>query len=501
MKLKHLIHTIAVGSLLVTSGCTKDFAEINSNPLIITRDVVTPALLFPQVQKGFTFEILNHGVISEYSGYYKNGASGNIFQQRDWANPHNTFFRNYLINISEVIRLTANNPLQKNMNSQARITKALIYQVLTDLYGDLPYTEALKSIEETILQPKYDTQEFIYTSLLNEVKEATEALENNSAQLSFGTADLWLKGNVDNWRRFGNSLRLRMAMRIRYANPTLAAQHINDVITKPLMTANTHNVALATLNDGNSGNVNTFYTRNSTSPNLMVVSFTLTDNLKKLNDPRLPLFAREALVPEAGYRGVPLQVGPGQSERYQNDSTARMQTTFLQQVFTIVVMNAAEVTLFRAEAANAGITSENAQAMFETGIQLAMSQYGVSSGNITTYLASPSGILSGTEEERMEQIIVQKWLATYYNTFEGYAEFRRTGYPRIWTGSNLGDTNGQIPRRLTYPIAESLRNGVNYAEAVSRLNGGDVLTAKIWWDKKPGVPFAHPRQGMFPPEF
>lgn len=501
MKIKHLIHTIAVGSLLVTSGCTKDFADINNNPLVITRDVVSPGLLFAQVQKNFSFEVLNHGIISEYAGYYKNGASGNIFQQRDWANPHNNLFRNNLINLAEVVRLTESNPLQKNMNSQARIAKAMIYQVLTDLYGDVPYTEALKSIEETILQPKYDTQEFIYTSLLNEVKEATEALENNSAQISFGTSDLWLKGNVDNWRRFGNSLRLRLAMRIRYANPTLAAQHINEVITQPLMTANTHNVALATLNDGNASNVNPFFTRNSTSPNAMILSFTVTDNLKSLSDPRLPLFARPAAIAEAGYRGVPLQLAPGQGDRYSTDSTARMQTTFLQQVINVVIMNAAEVALFRAEAANAGITNEDEQALFESGIRLAMTQYGVAAGDINNYVASAAGILAGTEEERMEQIIVQKWLATYYNTYEGYAEFRRTGYPRIWIGGNLGDTNGQIPRRLTYPIAESLRNGVNHAEAVSRLVGGDVLTAKIWWDKKPGVPFAHPRQGQYPPEF
>ncbi len=500
MKIKHLIYSIVVGSLLILSGCTKNFADINNNPLVITRDVVSPGLLFSQVQKSFAFEMINHSIIMEYAGYYKNPASGNIFQQRDWSNPHNTFFRNYLINLSETVRLTQDNPLQKNMNAQARITRALIYQALTDMYGDLPYTEALKSIEESILQPKYDTQEFIYTSLLNDVKDATAALVNDNDQFSFGTSDLWLKANVDNWRRFGNSLRLRLAMRIRYANATLAAQHINEVIAQPLMTTNAHNAVIASLNDGNASNVNPLFTRNSTQPGSMIMSFTTVDNLKRLSDPRLPLFARTANGAGIGYRGVPLQLVQGQGDRYLADSISRMQTTFLQQVINMVVMNASEVFLLRAEAAQAAITSENAQQLFQDGIRQAMAQYNVATTDINNYLASPSGQLAGTDEQKLEQIAVQKWLATYYNSFEAWAEFRRTGYPRIWTGGTMGDTEGNIPRRLTYPIAEELRNKDNYLEAVNRLTGGNTLMARVWWDKKPGTPFAHPRQGMFPPE-
>lgn len=501
MRIKHLIHTLVLGGLLMAGGCTKDFKEINTNPTLITGDVIQPGLLFSQAIKGVVFEIPAQGLIADYSGYYKNPSAGNIFLERDWGNPYNTFFRSYLINMAEVIRLTASDPLKANQNAIARISKAMIYQMLTDCYGDLPYTEALNNVAQTILQPKYDTQEAIYTDLLKELKEAAAQLDNSSSQISFGNADLLLKGNADAWRRFANSLRLRMAMRIRYANPTLAAQHISEVISQPLITTNSQNITLATLNDGNSANNNPFFTRNSTQPNNMLVSFTLTDNLKKLNDPRMSILARQANSPIAGYRGVPLQLGPTQQERYATDSVSRMAVSFLQPVYTIVVMNAAEVYFLRAEAALANLSNEDEQTMFTEGIKAAMSQYGVAGSDINNYVASASGILAGTEEEKLEQIIVQKWLGIYYNTYEAWAEFRRTGYPRIWTGETLGDTEGNIPRRLTYPVAELLRNETNVKEAISRLSKGNTLMSKVWWDKKAGLPMLHPRQGMYPPEF
>jgi len=491
---------IATIGLAAIFSCTKDFQEINTNPTLVTEEKAQPALLFTSAVKGAVFELPAQGLLSDYAGYYKNPAAGNIFLERDWGNPYNSYYRNYLINIAEVMRLTEKDTMRSNQYAIARIVKAMLFQQLTDAYGDLPYFDAIQSVENVVVQPKYDTQETIYKDLLKELKEAAAQLSNSSTKLSFGNADLLLKGNVDAWKRFANSLRLRMAMRIRYADATLASLHINEVLSQPLISSNSQNVVLATVDDGNTANINGFYTRNRTQPNNMLVSFTLTDNLIRLNDPRLPILARPANSPIAGYRGAPLQLGPDQGSRYATDSVARMATSFLQPVYTIVVMNAAEIYLLRAEAALEGISSEDAQAMYAAGLQAAMSQYGVAAGDITTYLASSAGTLSGTSEEKLEQIIVQKWLAIYYNTHEGWAEFRRTGYPRIWTGSTLGDTNGNIPRRLTYPTAELLRNEVNVKEAIARLANGNTLMSKVWWDKKAGVPFAHPRQGMFPPE-
>ena len=112
----------------------------------------------------------------------------------------------------------------------ARIWKVWVFQELTDAYGDIPYSQAALSVDSVVNQPKYDTQEFIYADMLNELKEAVANLNPDPSLTSFGTADLLFSGSTDNWARLGNSLRLRLAMRIRYADPTLAQQNITDVI-------------------------------------------------------------------------------------------------------------------------------------------------------------------------------------------------------------------------------------------------------------------------------
>lgn len=495
------MYILAAGSMAF-SGCTKDFKEINTNPTVIGKDVVQPQLLFTSAIRGFVYQGQAHSLIADYAGYYKNPASGNIFLNRDWSNPYSTHYRSYLINLSEMMRLTEKDSLRRNQYHISRISRAMVFQQLTDCYGDVPYFDAVKNVENVIVQPRYDTQEAIYRDMLKELKESYDGLVSSPTQLSLGNADILLKGNVDGWKMLANSLRLRMAMRLRYVAPDLAKEHILDALTRQLITTNAQNVKLATLNDGNADNANSFYTRNTTSPNNMLVSFTVTDNLKRLSDPRLPLFARPANAPEAGYRGVPLnyELPANAPNPYQTDSVSRMAASFLQPVIDIVVMNAAEVFFLRAEAALAGISTENAEDMYRQGIQLAMVQQGVTNANVITYMSSAAATLAGTQEEKLEQIIVQKWLGIYYNIYEGWAEFRRTGYPRIWTGKLPGDTEGNVPRRLTYPIAEFLRNGPNVNEALARLTGGDKLTSRVWWDKKPGLPILHPKQGQVLPE-
>lgn len=499
MKSTKIIAACLIASIL-SGGCTKDFDNVNTDPTLITKDLMKPALLLTYVQKNSAFEVATQSIISEFSGYYTNPASGNIFLNRNFGDPFSSYYRDYLINITEAIRLTATDPTLQNQNAMSRIYKAWLFYQLTDAYGDIPYFEAVNDILELNTQPVYDSQDAIYKDIFKELKEAAAALSDDASQKSFGSADLLMGGDPDKWRRFANSLRLRLALRVRYADAALAQENISDVIAAPLIDDNSQNVLLQTLNDGNVQNLNEFYDKNTRQPGNMNVSFTVTDNLNHLNDPRLPVFAKIAPEAAAGYRGAPLQMLQNETQRYIEDSLSLMGDYFLQPVFDKILINASEVKFLRAEAALAGFTTEDPQALFEQGIQLAMEQYGVASGDISTYLASAAGTLTGTEEEQLEQIIVQKWLATYYNVNEGWAEFRRTGYPRIWTGNELGDTGGNIPRRLTYPVEEYFKNESNVTAAAGRIDGGDKLLGKVWWDKKAGLPALHPRQGMFPPE-
>jgi hypothetical protein len=225
----------------------------------------------------------------------------------------------------------------------------------------------------------------------------------------------------------------------------------------------------------------------------------MTDNLKNLSDPRLSVFAVPATDGVSGYRGRPIAI-TGNESVYTESSTAYLPYFFRQPAYSIVILNAAEVYFLKAEAGLAGLSSDDAQAMYTKGIQTSLQYYSVDQTASNNYTASAAGILSGTDEEKTEQIIVQKWVANYYEVYEGWAEFRRTGYPKIWTGNSLGSTNGEIPRRLTYPLDEYSKNGDNVKAAAGLLSGGDAYMSRTWWDAKPGLPFHHPKQGMFPPE-
>jgi hypothetical protein len=375
-----------------------------------------------------------------------------------------------------------------------------LYHQLTDAYGDIPYTEALKNVAEVINQPKYDTQEAIYKDMLKELKEAAAQLNTDPSLASFGNADILFGGNVDKWKRFANSLRLRLAIRVRYADAALAQQHITEVITAPLIDANSLNAKLTTIDGDDVNNRNPFYnTIVVGGVDVFFISLTVTENLKNLSDPRLSVFALPASDGVSGYRGRPIALFGDEKLPYTTEKIARFPIYLKAAVYPIIIMNAAEVYFLRAEAALAGLSSENPQQMFIKGIQASLEQYNIAPAAITNYLNSASGTLAGTNEQKLEQIIIQKFLANYFEGYEGWAEFRRTGYPKIWTGSDKGSTNGAIPRRLTYPQDEYAKNESNVTEAVNRLNGGDKLLSRIWWDKKPGLPFPHPKQGLFPP--
>lgn len=499
--MKYIKSVTVVFFLLFGLACTKNFEKMNTSPLMVTKDVIKPSMLFTAVLKQSVFSTYENSIFKEYSNYYSNEASGVIFQNQDWTSPFSDY-QGDLINIAEVVRLTADKPELVNQHAMGRIWKVWLFQQLTDAYGDLPYSEALLGVDEAINQPVYDKQEDIYKDMLKELKEAAAQLSDNSEQVSFGDADILFKGNVDNWKRFANSLRLRLAIRVRYANEDLAQQHISEVINSPLIDDNTLNATLTTIDGTDISNRNPLYNDYVNSNAYPVwVGFTVTQELLKRNDPRLPVYADLPSVASAGYRGRPMTLQGDQKIKYGFDSTARLPVFFREAVHTIIVMNAAEVYFLRAEAALAGLSGENVEQTYRSGISESLEQYGISTNDANAYMASPAGsIATGTEEEKLENIIVQKYLAMYHQGTEAWAEFRRTGYPRIWTGADMGSTKGNIPRRLTYPSSEYARNNANVIAAVSRLNGGDEMMSHMWWDAKPGLPFLHPKQGQFPPE-
>lgn len=485
-------------------SCTGNFDEINTDPTLVTAENLDPNTLLTWSLKNSVFA--NFGpntpwAIKEFAGYLTYEETGDLFLPCDCANPFG-YYRSYIVNLNEMIRLVEDDPGKSNQVAIARIWKAFLFQIMTDSYGDIPYSEAAKDVENVINQPVYESQQSIYQQLLNELKEASAALSDSPDQISFGDQDVIYQGSVEHWRRFANSLRLRMAIRIRYADETLARQHVQEIINLPLIDDNSFNAELRTLAPGGStpsASVNPVYNRIQSGGNPIRFGFTISDVMIERDDPRLPLYANEAPDGVSGYKGRPIQLEAGeQRDYYDRTNTAEIGPMLKAEVVDIVVMNSAEVSFLRAEAALAGLTSENVQQMYQQGIQQAMEQVGLADA-AAGYIAAAPVQLGGSEEEQLEQIIVQKFIAIFPNAFEAWSEWRRTGYPKIWIGDMPGATGGQIPRRMTYPIDEFAKNEENLRKAIDGLPNGDDFSSRLWWDQKPGLPYAHPKQGVFPP--
>ena len=306
MKFKtiYLIATAAI-IMIATGSCKKDLAKANTNPDQITGGDVNPNLLLTTVQLAYTGAPTEGGsvwatkwggvgmfmqhVASTNTGFYYGdkylnniGAMGETFQD------------NYTIDVQPVVelyQLTANKAQYRNLHQMARIMKALIFEQLTDLYGDVPYFHAGLGYYDRIYTPAYDKQQDIYTDLLKEVSQATDSLTESADKPNGDILYSQAGDQIAEWKMFGNSLLLRMAMRLTKVDPATAQKYVTQVIGKT-MQSNADNAIVQHTLSSNSLTQNQdgaqILSQDSTDIRL---SSTIISNLKKNNDPRLPVVA------------------------------------------------------------------------------------------------------------------------------------------------------------------------------------------------------------------
>ncbi|MEQ8880623.1 MAG: SusD/RagB family nutrient-binding outer membrane lipoprotein [Cyclobacteriaceae bacterium] len=499
------IRTILLAmTMLFSLACTEDFEELNTDPALLSEGQLDVGLLLTTVQKRMIIDrgADPMGTIGHFSGYISSGGSV-PFNEAAFGGD---FIAGYsaLLNASEIERLTSDDPELINKNAIARIMKVYIYQFITDQYGDIPYSEAVGSLGSVNTQPSYDTQESIYSDLFIELENATSDLDESMS--TYGSEDLIYGGDVDKWRRFGNSLKLRMALRLSYSDPAVASSQITSLLSEDLMETNADN-AFVTSSDDFESNQNSMYNQivgwggKEGLPYYM--GNTIVDLLQDNGDPRLPIVIdatinsqeEAALNDDPGllvYRGRPLGLGtPEEREHYQPGDLSLVGEWYSQPILDIPAIHYSEVCLALAEAKlRFDLGSNSADFWYKEGIRADMERYGISETEIIDFLATPAATLAGTFEEQLQQIMEQKNIALFPNDVEAWSEWRRTGYPKILIGSMVGDTDGQIPRRATYPIEEGNLNSANYKATSDRI-GGDVLMTKNWWDANPNVPYEH----------
>lgn len=472
---------IATGIILsLNFSCTKEFEKINTNPNTPITAPLTNVLGY--VLEDFAANFYNPSTI-EQSGSYAGqlslvqyiGASQYSFGGLDgiWTNAYRDI-RNAQSVVDGAKKTSA-----INMQATATTFQAFIFQIVTDSWRDVPFSMAVKG-ETGVVTPSYDKQEDIYPKLLTMLKEAGDLFASGATD-QLGEGDLLYKGNIDNWRRFCNSLRLRVAMRISNIAPALARSNIEEIANNPskypVFETNTQNAYFYW--PGSSPYIEPY--ANRLSYDVYGIAAPLVDTLKALVDPRLSVYAFPA-SDDGEYRGV--EVGPvGQvaaahysriGARFRNDLKGFSP-----------FMNAAEVKFIYAEAsANGWNVGMNVQNYYDDGITLSMNENGITSAPaITAYLQSSPVKWNGNAKK----INIQKWISLYKQNFEAWAESRRTDVPLLSAAAgSIFPGHNRPPFRLPYPDSESTLNGNNSGPFVSEVR--DRLWGKqMWWDTRTGV--------------
>jgi len=358
---------------------------------------------------------------------------------------------------------------------------------ITDLFGDVPYTEAGKGADG-ILLPKYDTQEVIYKDIIEKLGQYITVFEGATTEDGFGTADPFYAGDMTKWAKFANSLRLRLAMRMRYADAAAAQTAITASLAKPLMTSNDDNARILNFNSTVVYQYSGWYEA-YVNEGKFFLSKLLVDKMNASNDPRLPIFALPNSL--GGYEGYPNGLTSEARGSYDATNVSVTAPILYAKDIPSYGLTYSEVCFLQAEAALYTLGGSNPNTHFQNGISAAMLQWGVSQSDIDTYLANePEASLTGTTEDDFRKICTQLWMSCISNNYEAYNVVRRTGYPVIPVRTGLetpqldvGLTNGTLPRRIQYPVTEITLNVANYEDAVAR-QGANLMTTKMWWDAK-----------------
>ncbi|MBL4652747.1 MAG: SusD/RagB family nutrient-binding outer membrane lipoprotein [Flavobacteriales bacterium] len=486
VKGKHIFRLILL-TVLLQIGCTKGFEELNPNPnapteveveYLFTRCVIRT---FDDYLVGVNTEIWSLMVwtqqLADLSGIQQEGAGysyGNEWGEQVWK----VWYTDVIANLNEIIRHTEGAETQINKQAIAKIWKVYVFHKITDLWGDVPYSEAGKGNNETNknLTPAYDSQSDIYVDMLAELKSAVESFDDEFS--NYGAADPIYNGDFDSWRRFANTLRLRLAMRISKVNPALAQS-----VTEELMLQNefiTSNSDAAYFPFGTEAR-SPFFNLYDLNQGERRPSYYLMEKLKGTNDPRLIVFAEKASISQIlgtdVYEGVPnlMSFEEIEAANFSDISTSTVGSRFLNIDEEGLIIGYPELCFLQAEAAiNGWGGSLTAQKYYEDGVTAAMEYYNVPTDSIANYLAG-DGSFNGT----LEQVGEQKWLALIYkDAYESYAEYRRTGFPVLlqYDGSTINQ--GNYPQRLAYPQSEVNLNGDNVGAVGEGINDSET---KLWW--------------------
>ncbi|NVO85083.1 SusD/RagB family nutrient-binding outer membrane lipoprotein [Hymenobacter terrestris] len=500
-------------------GC-QDFLDVNQNPN--NPESVPPSVLLTSTAISTGFSVGNEIgritslLVQHVAGAANQAAAADVYNIRGGLDNQwqGELYAGTLENSQTMIDIAerSNSPAYAGIG---KLLKAYNFALTTDLWGDIPYSEALRGLNN--LQPRFDRQEDIYKgaegiqSLDALIKEGLADLAKPSDLMPSGTDDPIYAGDLQKWARMGNTLRLKLANTMSRREPALAATIINEVIAANsaiLTNANDFEVPFG----GGIGNRNPIYAfgdaSNGQRPLDLFLSQRLLDSMAAKNDPRLPIYFTTTRTPVLPTTGGPPAVNvsgtrttiPGPTAGtfltftgLQNGTVAPRPATADRSRYNAFIAGASGDAPIRvltntqrlfimAESAlilNTSTGGSSVQGLYQAAIRASMTKAGITDQAVTDYFAAnPSvAILRGSTTQRLNQIMTQKWISWVGNGYEAYNDYRRTGFPRLALAQNAeGDDPNVLPKRFVYPASELSGNVVNAP------NPAPGTTVPVWWD-------------------
>jgi len=495
--------------VILLVACDKDFGEYNQSP--VTVSTIDPSLLFstsqvyaaswdPEQMTSYCHAFMQYGWSDFWFGIdyqlYDGTSSrpwNNYYTGDGGSNP------GVLKNLEYALYLMKDESAMVNTYAAARAWRVFIYQKLTDLYGDIPYTQAAKAFEGGTLTPAYDTQESIYADFISELRAARDAFDATAKSVQ---GDQFYGGDITKWKKFTNSLLLRIGMRLIKVDPTRAKALVQEALDSShggVMTSNADQPVL----QYNSAVPNGFYENLGDQHFLM--HNTLVDHMINSHDPRLRIYT--AVYANQKTNGDTLNVATADISDYSWDFSSSITANsvsnvararydvFHQQTLPFYHFPYAQVEFLIAEAILRGYTTGDASVYFNNGVRAHMetitsltSTNTITSGDIDAYLTNNP--LTGTDEEKIEQINTEFWVSGFiFQADEVWANWRRTGYPALTPNpksitSGTSNSPGVIPRKMAYPQAEFTYNATSLNDALAAYGGANDFNpkARVWWD-------------------
>ena len=562
--MKSILSKVGVIAGLALASCTSDFNEINQDPNgFLPEEVSAKYFLTEPLYKLYgpdRFPYWRAHLIhaDRYAGHFTFGHHGSWWSDglgyaynAGYTDASWGWLEGAFGGVDNFLKMTNEGGEFENeyMYAIGLVTKSLYYQMYTDAFGMIPFSEAGV---EGIVTPKFDAQADIYKGMIADLDRAMQLI-GDAERTGVGIDDVaendvYCNGDLQKWKRLANTLKLRIAMRASGApGAEFAEDAITEALAAPMLDESTGSVLMPKdleISQWGSAAYGDVWWNFGGLGSKWTMGKVLIDYLRDYNDPRLSVYANPAIggevsfakpadgeaaanfdarvdfilsvLDDAGadytldrtadqatinlasgqYIGQPTRLN-GQTAPYANfnlfstPSDLVIQPKMSGAMYPEIVMTSAEAFFLRAEAAVKGLSFDDPQLMMEFGIVEAMKVWGISEGDAQAYIAASAlaDITSGTQEEKLEKIAIQRWINNYTDGFEAWAVVRDTGYPsELAQGvSDLvvfepGTLNGAYPQRMRYGTSVQTSNGTNYQAAVSA-QGPDTQGTKLWWAK------------------